>query len=58
MISVDTKKKELVGQYKNGRKKWRPQGQPEDVKGHDFVDQDWGKPTRTVSMTWVTTALG
>lgn len=43
VISVDTKKKELVGQYKNGGKEWRPQGQPEDVKVHDFVDKDLGK---------------
>lgn len=43
VISVDTKKKELVGQYKNGGKEWRPQGQPEDVKVHDFVDQELGR---------------
>ena len=43
MISVDTKKKELVGQYKNGGKEWRPQGQPEEVKVHDFVDDELGR---------------
>jgi len=43
VISVDTKKKELVGQYKNGGKEWRPQGQPEDVKVHDFVDDKLGR---------------
>lgn len=43
VISVDTKKKELVGQYKNGGKEWRPQGQPEAVKVYDFVDDDLGK---------------
>lgn len=43
VISVDTKKKELVGQYKNGGKEWRPQGQPEDVKVHDFVDKELGR---------------
>lgn len=43
VISVDTKKKELVGQYQNGGKEWRPQGQPEDVKVHDFVDQELGR---------------
>lgn len=43
VISVDTKKKELVGQYKNGGKEWQPQGQPEDVKVHDFVDEELGR---------------
>jgi transposase len=43
VISVDTKKKELVGRYKNGGKEWRPQGQPEDVKVHDFVDKELGR---------------
>ncbi len=43
VISVDTKKKELVGQYKTGGKEWRPQGQPEDVKVHDFVDKELGR---------------
>lgn len=36
-ISVDTKKKELVGNYKNGGTEWRPQGQPLEVKVHDFI---------------------
>ena len=43
VISVDTKKKELVGPYKNGGKEWRPQGQPEAVKVHDFVDKELGR---------------
>jgi hypothetical protein len=43
VISVDTKKKELVGQYKNGGKEWHPQGQPESVKVHDFVDAELGR---------------
>lgn len=43
VISVDTKKKELVGQYKNGGKAWRPQGEPEAVKVHDFVDAELGR---------------
>jgi hypothetical protein len=43
VISVDTKKKELVGQYKNSGKAWRPQGQPEAVKVHDFVDVELGR---------------
>lgn len=43
VISVDTKKKELVGPYKNGGREWRPQGQPEEVKVYDFVDAQLGK---------------
>ena len=36
VISVDTKKKELVGDFKNGGREWRPTGQPEAVRMHDF----------------------
>ena len=36
VVSVDTKKKELVGQYKNGGRDWRPKGEPVQVEGHDF----------------------
>jgi transposase len=43
VISVDTKKKELVGVYKNGGREWRPKGEPEKVKVHDFMDTDLGK---------------
>jgi len=43
VISVDTKKKELVGQFKNGGKEWRPTGDPEQVKVHDFVDPELGR---------------
>ncbi len=43
VISVDTKKKELVGPYKNGGRELRPNGDPEDVKVHDFVDPEQGK---------------
>lgn len=35
-VSVDTKKKELIGEFKNGGREWRPQGQPEPVRVHDF----------------------
>ncbi|MBU1743268.1 MAG: ISAzo13 family transposase [Proteobacteria bacterium] len=42
-ISVDTKKKELVGNYKNGGRELRPKCDPEEVKGHDFVDPLLGK---------------
>jgi hypothetical protein len=43
VISVDTKKKELVGAYKNGGREWQPTGQPEQVKVHDFIDKELGK---------------
>jgi hypothetical protein len=43
VISVDTKKKELVGNYKNGGAEWRPAGDPEQVKVHDFIDKELGK---------------
>jgi hypothetical protein len=36
VISVDTKKKELVGDFKNGGREWQPKGQPEAVQVHDF----------------------
>jgi hypothetical protein len=38
-ISVDTKKKEQVGAYKNGGREWRPKGRPEPVQVHDFAKQ-------------------
>jgi hypothetical protein len=37
-ISVDTKKKELVGDFKNGGQEWQPKGKPEEVRVHDFID--------------------
>jgi hypothetical protein len=43
VISVDTKKKELVGAFKNGGREWQPKGQPEDVNVHDFPDDALGK---------------
>jgi hypothetical protein len=47
VISVDSKKKELVGDFKNGGKEWHPEGQPEPVRVHDFEDKapDKGKVT-------------
>jgi hypothetical protein len=42
-ISVDTKKKELVGDFKNGGRELRPQGQPEEVRVHDFKIPELGK---------------
>ncbi|BCH28095.1 transposase [Mesorhizobium sp. L-8-10] len=43
VISVDTKKKELVGAFKNGGSDYRPKGDPQRVKVHDFVDTTLGK---------------
>ena len=43
VISVDTKKKELVGDYKNAGREWHPQGEPVAVRVHDFIDDTLGK---------------
>jgi transposase len=43
VVSVDTKKKELVGQFRNGGCEWQPRGQPERVKVHDFPEEELGK---------------
>jgi len=43
VISVDTKKKELVGNYRNAGREWRPKGDPKRVKVHDFEDKQLGK---------------
>ena len=40
---MDTKKKELVGEFKNGGQEWQPQGEPVPVNGHDFPDPQLGK---------------
>jgi hypothetical protein len=45
VISVDAKKKELVGDFKNGGREWRPKGQPEEVRVHDFVIPELGRVT-------------
>ncbi len=43
VISVDTKKKELVGDFANGGREWQPNGEPERVRLHDFPDKKLGK---------------
>ena len=43
VVSVDTQKKELVGEYKNSGQEWRPRGQPQTVNVHDFPDKKLGK---------------
>jgi hypothetical protein len=43
VISVDAKKKELIGDFRNAGKEWRPQGHPEAVRVYDFMDKKLGK---------------
>ena len=43
MVSVDTKKKEIVGNYKNPGREWEPHGHPRRVKSKDFPDKELGK---------------
>jgi hypothetical protein len=45
VISVDSKKKELVGNFKNGGREWHRKGEPEEVRTHDFEDKQNGKAT-------------
>ena len=44
-VSVDAKKKELVGDFKNSGREWRPAGKPEQVRVHDFVIPELGRAT-------------
>ena len=43
VISVDTKKKELVGDFKNAGREWRPQGSPQEVRVRDFIIKELGR---------------
>src|SRR6187200_2787340 len=43
VISVDTKKKELIGNYRNSGREWQPTGDPTQVNVYDFIDTDLGK---------------
>ncbi|MBK1700485.1 ISAzo13 family transposase [Thiococcus pfennigii] len=43
VISVDAKKKELVGDFKNAGREWSPRGKPVEVRTHDFIDRELGK---------------
>lgn len=43
VISVDTKKKELIGDFKNAGREWQPLGEPESARVHDFIDETLGK---------------
>jgi len=63
VISVDTKKKELVGNYRNAGSDWRPRRDPKRVKVHDFADKELGKvaPYGVYDMTadagWVSVGI-
>lgn len=48
VISVDTKKKELIGNYANAGKDWRPAGDPERVNVHDFADPALGEHAKAI----------
>jgi hypothetical protein len=63
VVSVDTKKKELVGDFKNGGREYQPKGRPEEVRTHDFMDKELGKaiPYGVYDMTanegWVSVGI-
>ena len=63
MVSVDTKKKELVGQFRTGGREWHPQGQPEEVEVYDFAKKDLGKVIpygvydQTTNAGWVSVGI-
>lgn len=63
VVSVDTKKKELVGDFKNGGREWRPQGDPELVRTSDFADKTLGKVNpygvydQTANVGWVSVGV-
>ena len=54
VVSVDTKKKELVGDFKNAGQEWQPEGTPEEVRMYDFKDKRLGKaiPRGVYDLTW------
>ncbi|MBI3695602.1 MAG: ISAzo13 family transposase [Acidobacteria bacterium] len=64
VISVDTKKKELVGDFKNQGREWRPKGDPERVRVHDFRVPELGRATPygiydlAQNTGWVTVGVG
>src|SRR5208283_2354220 len=58
-ISVDTKKKELVGDFKNAGREWRKQGDPEEVRVHDFLIKELGRAVPYMEfMIWPLTRAG
>ena len=63
VVSVDTKKKELIGRFRNGGREWQRKGQPEEVKVYDFLDKDLGKVVPygvydiTLNQGWVSVGI-
>jgi hypothetical protein len=63
VVSVDTKKKELVGDFRNGGREWQPEGTPEEVRCKDFKDKVLGKVTpygvydSTIDEGWVSVGI-
>jgi Rhodopirellula transposase DDE domain len=63
VVSVDAKKKELVGQFRNGGREWQPKGQPEEVEVYDFAKKDQGKVIpygiydQTINTGWVSVGV-
>jgi hypothetical protein len=63
VISVDTKKKEFIGDFENAGREWRPQGRPEQVRMHDFIDDELGKVAPygvydvTANVGWVSVGI-
>jgi hypothetical protein len=63
VVSVDTKKKELVGDFKNAGREWQPEGSPEEVRCKDFKDKVLGKVApygvydQTVNEGWVSVGI-
>jgi hypothetical protein len=54
VVSVDTKKKELIGDFKNAGREWQPEGTPEETRVYDFIDKQLGKaiPRGVYDPTW------
>jgi hypothetical protein len=54
VVSVDTKKKELIGDFKNAGREWQPGGTPEETRVYDFIDKQLGKaiPRGVYDPTW------
>ena len=63
VVSVDTKKKELIGDFKNNGAEWQPEGQPEEVRAKDFPDKRLGKAIpygvydQTLDKGWVSVGI-
>jgi Rhodopirellula transposase DDE domain len=63
VVSVDAKKKELLGRFRNGGREWQPSGRPEEVNVYDFIDKDLGKAIpygiydQTANTGWVSVGV-